>query len=83
AATKPEPSASASVTVQQETLFILARNDSVLLPWMAAKMAARIPRLTRREVNASHWALWERPDEVNSILADWLADKVFKVDPKL
>lgn len=64
--------------IKQETFFLLANKDQALRPWMAAKMAERIPRLTRREVDAGHWCLWERPEEVNKMIGEWLKTKVFK-----
>ncbi|EHY58217.1 hypothetical protein HRR83_004924 [Exophiala dermatitidis] len=67
-------------TIQQEVLFVLATRDQALKPFMADRMADRIPNLTRREVNASHWALWERPDECNRLIGDWLNEKVFVKD---
>ncbi|RMZ83042.1 hypothetical protein DV738_g1314, partial [Chaetothyriales sp. CBS 135597] len=73
--TNPKPKV--SVSIQQETLYIGATKDWVLKPWMAAKMGKFVPRLTRAEVEASHWAAWERADEVNAIIADWLTKKVF------
>ena len=40
-------------------------------------MARSIPRLTRRQVDTSHWALWEKPEEVNGIIKNWLEGVVF------
>ena len=37
-------------------------------------MGKYIPKLTRREVDAGHWALWQRPDEVNAHIKAWLQD---------
>lgn len=66
-----------ALTIQQEVLFVLAEKDLALKPFMANKMGERIPKLTRREVNAGHWALWQRPDECNRIIREWLEEKVF------
>jgi len=44
---------------------------------MAAKMGERIAKLTRREVDAGHWCLWERPEEVNGMIAGWLGERVW------
>ena len=65
------------VHVEQETLFVLARKDQALKPWMAEKMEARIPKLVRRDVDAGHWCLWERPEEMNGYIGDWLKERVF------
>jgi soluble epoxide hydrolase/lipid-phosphate phosphatase len=65
------------LTFKQEILFVLATKDQTLKPFMAAKMGERIPNLTRREVDSGHWALWQRPEECNKIIGDWLHEKVF------
>lgn len=65
------------LVLRQEVLFVLATRDQALQPFMAAKMAERIPKLTRREVDTSHWALWERPADCNRIIDEWLHEKVF------
>lgn len=65
------------LTFKQEVLFVLAKRDQTLKPFMAAKMGERIPKLTRGEVDSGHWALWQRPAECNQIIGDWLHEKVF------
>jgi hypothetical protein len=32
--------------------------------------------LTVKEVDTTHWALWEKPDDVNKYLGDWLLQLV-------
>lgn len=63
--------------IQVPTLFIQATYDSVLKPEMSRNMDAFLPKLTRAEVAATHWALMQKPDEVNAILAKWLKDQGF------
>jgi len=63
--------------IEQEVLFILATKDEALRPFMAEKMGERIPRLTRETVESGHWALWQRPKEVNGLIGRWLDEKVF------
>lgn len=41
---------------------------------MSAKMPEQIPQLTKREVDCGHWALWEKPAEVNAFLKEWLQE---------
>lgn len=65
------------LTIKQELLFVLATKDQALKPIMAAKMGERIPNLTRGEVVAGHWALWQKPEECNKLIGDWLKEKVF------
>ena len=53
-------------------LFIQALKDNVLTPTMSQGMEEHFPKMTRREVAASHWALSQAPAEVNGIIKDWL-----------
>ena len=69
--------------IEQEVLFVLATKDQALKPEMAAKMEEKIAKLTRREVVAGHWALWEKPEEVNAILKEWFDGVVFGGRSKL
>ncbi|KAK5044548.1 hypothetical protein LTR84_010672 [Exophiala bonariae] len=63
---------------EQEVLFIVATNDEVLRPGVAEEMVQIIPKLTTRMVNAGHWALWEKPNQCNDLIGEWLQSKVFK-----
>jgi soluble epoxide hydrolase/lipid-phosphate phosphatase len=58
--------------IKQPVLFIQATYDSVLKPEMSKSMDAFIPNLTRGEVAATHWALTQKPEEVNQIVRQWL-----------
>jgi soluble epoxide hydrolase/lipid-phosphate phosphatase len=58
--------------INQPVLFIQATYDSVLKPEMSKSMESFIPNMTRSEVEASHWALTQKPDEVNQIVRQWL-----------
>ncbi len=69
--------------VQQPTLFIQAMKDNVLTPDLAKGMDKAIPHLTRGEVLASHWALWQTPQEVNDILRRWVEKVVLGGESKL
>jgi soluble epoxide hydrolase/lipid-phosphate phosphatase len=57
--------------IKQPALFIQARYDAVLKPEMSKNMLALIPNLTREEVAATHWALTQKPEEVNRCLKQW------------
>ncbi|KAL6150829.1 hypothetical protein ACJBU6_11095 [Exserohilum turcicum] len=59
-------------TITQPALFIQASGDTVLTADMAKHMGTFIPRLTRDEVATSHWAMIQKPDEVNEIIRQWL-----------
>jgi soluble epoxide hydrolase/lipid-phosphate phosphatase len=60
------------------SLFIAATTDAVLKPEMAERMGRNFSNLTKKSVEAGHWALWEKPDDVNAILKDWLETQVFE-----
>lgn len=62
--------------VKQPVLFISGRHDAVLTPEMSKGMEAFIPHLTRKEVEAGHWALTQNPEEVNRIVKEWLGEVV-------
>lgn len=53
-------------------LFIGGARDAALPPAMAAGMEKYFRSLTKGEVNASHWALWEKPEEVNLYIKEFL-----------
>ncbi|KIV80109.1 hypothetical protein PV11_07631 [Exophiala sideris] len=74
---KSAEQAKRDTTIHQPVLFVLATKDQALKPFMAAKMGERIPNLTRKEVDAGHWALWQRPEECNQLIGEWLHEKVF------
>lgn len=63
-------------SIHQPVLFIAANRDSVLKPEMSATMADKVPCLTKRDVDAGHWLLWEKWREVNEILKEWLESVV-------
>jgi soluble epoxide hydrolase / lipid-phosphate phosphatase len=44
---------------------------------MAARMGRNFDNLTKREVVAGHWALWEASGEVNEALKEWFHSQVF------
>jgi soluble epoxide hydrolase / lipid-phosphate phosphatase len=58
-------------------LFIAATKDQTLRPDMAANMERHFTNLTRKDVVAGHWALWEAPSAVNKILEEWFEKEVF------
>lgn len=63
--------------IEVPVLFIQALRDPALPPHLGKSMAKHIPKLTLKQVDTAHWALWEKPDEVNSIISEWLKDVVF------
>ena len=69
--------------IKQPTLYILATKDNVLTREMSRGMERAIPNLTRGEVPAGHWALWQTPTQVNAILKDWIQGVVLAGKSKL
>ncbi|KAM3454630.1 hypothetical protein MY3296_002871 [Beauveria thailandica] len=57
------------------SLFIAASRDAALPPALSSSMDEQFEDLTKAEVDASHWALVEKADEVNSIVNEWLEKK--------
>ncbi|KAF6838705.1 epoxide hydrolase [Colletotrichum plurivorum] len=60
------------IKVTPPSLFILATKDAALPASMAAGMDEHFVDLTRGEVTATHWALWEAPEDVNRQIKQWL-----------
>lgn len=58
--------------LEMPALFITATNDVALPPSMSAGMDEHFTNLTRGEVVATHWALWEAAEEVNQQVTKWL-----------
>lgn len=69
--------------LKQPTLYVLAAKDNILTREMSRGMEKAIPNLTRAEVQAGHWALWQTPEETNAILKDWLQGVVLGGRSKL
>ncbi|RDL34442.1 uncharacterized protein BP5553_07570 [Venustampulla echinocandica] len=53
-------------------LFISATRDAALPPALSTGMDKFFRSLTRGEVDADHWALWEKPNEVNQYIQEFL-----------
>ena len=58
-------------------LFIQALRDTALPAHLGKGMTRTLPHLTYQQINSSHWALLEKPKEVNEIIAWWLEEIVF------
>ena len=76
------PTANKAV-MKQPTLYILANKDEVLTKEMSRHMEKAVPNLTRGEVPAGHWALWQTPEQVNGILKNWIEGVVLGGKSKL
>jgi pimeloyl-ACP methyl ester carboxylesterase len=62
--------------IQQPALMVTAELDPVLRPDFAAGMQAWVPNLRATHLikDCGHWTQQEKPDEVNRLLIDFLAD---------
>ncbi|KAE8154737.1 Alpha/Beta hydrolase protein [Aspergillus avenaceus] len=68
--------------IMAPVLYIQALRDTALPAHRGWGMTKTIPHLTFQQINSSHWALWEKPAEVNEIIAWWLDEFVFR-DPRM
>lgn len=57
---------------QMPAMMITASEDSALPPSMSEGMDDSFESLSRAEVKASHWALWQASDAVNQHVTKWL-----------
>lgn len=60
-------------------LFISASQDGALPPTLSGGMEKHFRSLTRGEVDASHWALWQKPAEVNRFIKEFLEGQIASV----
>jgi epoxide hydrolase 4 len=62
-----------SQTVEVPTMVIWGEKDSVLLPTLTRGLSEWVPRLRVEIVpGAGHWVPYERPDEVNSLIREFV-----------
>lgn len=54
------------------TLFVRALGDTIVTDELANAMGANVPEFTAKNVDASHWLLWQKPEEVNGIVSEWM-----------
>ncbi|TVY81704.1 Bifunctional epoxide hydrolase [Lachnellula suecica] len=57
-------------------MYIAGTKDAALPPSMANGMEKWFRSLTKGEVNAGHWALWEKPAEINQYIKEFLFGQV-------
>jgi soluble epoxide hydrolase/lipid-phosphate phosphatase len=60
------------IKIKCPTLFVRALGDTIVIDELVGKMGPNVPEFTAKEVNASHWLLWERPEEVNGLVTEWM-----------
>ena len=62
-----------SQTLEVPTLVIWGEDDTVLLPTLTRGLGEWVPRLSVEIVpGAGHWVPYERPDEVNSLIREFV-----------
>ena len=62
------------ITVHQPTLMIPAELDVALPPESCDQMPELCPDLELHLLkDCGHWAMWEKPEELNHLMLDWLA----------
>ncbi|MBL4852605.1 MAG: alpha/beta hydrolase [Robiginitomaculum sp.] len=63
--------------ISQPSLMISTADDLFLPPEMANPMEGMIPDLERVTIEScGHWAMWEKPDEINKVVINWLTRKM-------
>jgi soluble epoxide hydrolase/lipid-phosphate phosphatase len=60
------------IKIKCPTLFVRALGDTIVTDELVSKMGPNVLNFTAKEVNASHWLLWERPEEVNDLITEWM-----------
>ncbi|TDZ18030.1 Bifunctional epoxide hydrolase 2 [Colletotrichum orbiculare MAFF 240422] len=61
----------------QPALYIGGTRDSALPPVLSTGMETYFDSLARGEADGSHWVMWEKPEEVNGFIGNWLGESVF------
>ncbi|KAE8454335.1 hypothetical protein EG329_005260 [Mollisiaceae sp. DMI_Dod_QoI] len=73
---KPMADSGEEIMFQMPFLFITAKNDAALPPSLSQGMDRWFRSLTRGQVDATHWALWEKPAEINQYLEEFLVGQI-------
>ena len=64
--------------IEQKVLFVFAKRDkappkSILMQ----RMEERVTNLTKKEVDGGHWMMWEKAEDLNVVLKEWVEGVVF------
>ncbi|KAJ3012215.1 hypothetical protein HKX48_006404 [Thoreauomyces humboldtii] len=60
------------VEADTPVLMVLAKHDPALPVSMSAHIKEDVMNLTLKKLDTGHWAMMERPDELNVMLGEWL-----------
>jgi soluble epoxide hydrolase/lipid-phosphate phosphatase len=71
-ADKPLLSVEGGIDIKCPVLFVRALGDSIVTDELVNKMGEHVSNLTLKNVDASHWLLWEKPEEVNGLVTEWM-----------
>ena len=55
------------------TLLVVPSHDRYVSPAMTSQTARYVPNLERVDLDAGHWAMWSRPDEVADVISAHVA----------
>lgn len=57
-------------------LFIHAEHDAYITSDMTKGRHKHIPDFEQKDIAATHWVLWQKPDEANATIKDWFERRV-------
>ena len=63
--------------IQVPSLFIAGLQDALGVPALFAPQKRYFKNLTTMEINATHWIMEQKPEEVNSALEKWITQLVW------
>jgi microsomal epoxide hydrolase/non-specific protein-tyrosine kinase len=64
-------------TIEQPSLMISAAQDLFLPPAATNPMVDMVADLERHTIeDCGHWTMWEKPDELNALILDWLSRRM-------
>jgi soluble epoxide hydrolase/lipid-phosphate phosphatase len=58
--------------VKCPAMLVVATRDEYLVPAMAKNVQKHVPQCVLTTIDSTHWAMVEKPDELNSVLKNWL-----------
>jgi soluble epoxide hydrolase / lipid-phosphate phosphatase len=62
------------LVIKSPVLFLGCTRDPVCLTGRIYEYEALLPNLTVKEIDSGHWCTYEKPQEVNNVLTEWLKE---------